>query len=63
MAHKGKATSDVTYNLDDGPEAYTNPAVHSRLSEYTTVRPKMCVKKYNKINISRDKIVNSEISN
>src|SRR6187455_1642901 len=37
MAHKGKATSDVTYNPDDGPEAYTNPAVHSRLSEYTAM--------------------------
>jgi hypothetical protein len=37
MAHKGKATSDVTYNSDDGPEAYTNPAVHSRLSEYTAM--------------------------
>jgi hypothetical protein len=37
MAHKGKATSDVTYNLDDGPEAYTNPAVHSRLSEYNAM--------------------------
>src|SRR5688572_20988654 len=37
MAHKGKATSDVTYNSDDGPEAYTNPAIHSRLSEYTAM--------------------------
>ena len=37
MAHKGKATSDVTYNPDDGPEAYTNPAIHSRLSEYTAM--------------------------
>jgi hypothetical protein len=34
MAHKGKATSDVTYNSDDGLEAYSNPAVYSRLSEY-----------------------------
>jgi hypothetical protein len=34
MAHKGKATSDVTYNPDDGPEAYANPAVYSRLHEY-----------------------------
>jgi hypothetical protein len=25
MAHKGKATSDITYNPDDGPEAYSNP--------------------------------------
>ena len=37
MAHNGKATSDVTYNPDDGPEAYTNPAIHSRLSEYTAM--------------------------
>ena len=33
MAHKGKATSDVSFNL----EAYTNPSVHSRISEYTEV--------------------------
>jgi hypothetical protein len=37
MAHKGKATSDVTYNLDDGPEAYSNLVVYSRLSEYTAM--------------------------
>jgi hypothetical protein len=35
MAHKGKATSDVVYNSDDGPEVYSNPAVYNRLSEYT----------------------------
>jgi hypothetical protein len=37
MGHKGKATSDVTYNPDDGPEAYTNPAVYSRLHDYTAM--------------------------
>jgi hypothetical protein len=37
MAHKGKATSDVTYNPDDRPEAYTNPAVYSRLHDYTAM--------------------------
>ena len=37
MAHKGKATSDITYNPDDGPEAYTNPAVYSRLHDYTAM--------------------------
>jgi hypothetical protein len=37
MAHKGKATSDVTYNPDDGPEAYNNPAVYSRLHDYTAM--------------------------
>jgi hypothetical protein len=36
IAHKGKATSDVTYNPNDGPEAYRNPTVFSRLSEYTS---------------------------
>ena len=37
MAHKGKATSDVSFNLEDPPEAYTNLSVHSRISEYTEV--------------------------
>jgi hypothetical protein len=37
MAQKGKATSHVTYNPDDGPEAYSNPAVYNRLSEYTAI--------------------------
>jgi hypothetical protein len=35
MAHKGKATSDVNYNPEDGPKAYSNPVVYSHLSEYT----------------------------
>jgi hypothetical protein len=37
MAHKGKATSDITYNSDDRPEAYNNLAVYSRLHEYTAM--------------------------
>jgi hypothetical protein len=37
MAHKGKATSNVTYNPDDGYEAYSNPAVYSLLHDYTTM--------------------------
>jgi hypothetical protein len=37
MAHKGKATSDVTYNSKVGPVAYSNPAVYSRLNEYTSM--------------------------
>jgi hypothetical protein len=38
LAHKGKATaSEVTYNPADGPKAYTNVSVHSKLSEYTSV--------------------------
>jgi hypothetical protein len=37
MSHKAKATSDVNYNLKDGPEAYSNGTIHSRLSEYTSM--------------------------
>ena len=37
MAHKDKATSDVSFNLEDPPEAYTNLSVHSPISEYTEV--------------------------
>jgi hypothetical protein len=37
MSHKGKATSDINYNPEDGPEAYSNGTVHSRLSEYTSM--------------------------
>ena len=36
MAHKGKATSDVSYNPEDPPEAYSNPSVHTRISDYTS---------------------------
>jgi hypothetical protein len=35
LAHKGKATSDVDYNLEDPPEAYSNMTIHSCLSQYT----------------------------
>jgi hypothetical protein len=34
MTHKGKTTSDVSYNPDDPPEAYTNPTVYDRINEY-----------------------------
>ena len=37
MSHKGKATSAVSYNPEDPPEAYTNPSVHTCISEYTLV--------------------------
>jgi hypothetical protein len=37
MSHKDKTTSDVNYNPEDGPEAYSNPMVHTRLSAYTTM--------------------------
>ena len=35
MAHMGKAASSVSYNPDAPPEAFSNPTVHSRLSQYT----------------------------
>ncbi|RLN30578.1 uncharacterized protein C2845_PM05G20530 [Panicum miliaceum] len=37
MAHKGKETSDVTYNPEDPPEAYSNPTIHSLLSGYSSM--------------------------
>jgi hypothetical protein len=37
MAHKGRATSDVTFNPDNPPEAYTNPIIQPRIAKYTTV--------------------------
>jgi hypothetical protein len=38
MAHKGKATApDTVYNPEDGPEAYSNTSVHSKLTDYTSV--------------------------
>jgi hypothetical protein len=38
---QGQAMSDVTYNSEDGPEAYSNPAVYNRLSEYTAMAHKV----------------------
>jgi hypothetical protein len=35
--HSVKLGSRQTYNPDDGPEAYTNPAVYSRLHDYTAI--------------------------
>jgi hypothetical protein len=35
MAHKAKATSDVSYNVNDGPESYNNPSFDRRIAEYT----------------------------
>jgi hypothetical protein len=36
MAHKGKAMSDISYSLEDLPEAYTNASVHTRNNDYTS---------------------------
>jgi hypothetical protein len=41
MAHKGKATSDVTSNPEDGSKAYNNSIVHSHRSEYTAMSKKV----------------------
>jgi hypothetical protein len=35
LAHMGKAKSDIVYNPDAGPEAYTNSSIHTRLTAYT----------------------------
>ena len=37
FSHKGKATSDVAYNPEDPPLAYSNESVHSRLDGYTSM--------------------------
>ena len=37
MAHKGRATSDVSYNLADPPKAYSNPSVHTCISVYSVM--------------------------
>lgn len=37
MSHKGKATSDVDYNPNDPPDAYTNSSIHTRLTQYTNM--------------------------
>jgi hypothetical protein len=47
MAHKGKATSDVSYNPDDPPEAYTNPTAYDRISEYTSTARSIYGNDYN----------------
>jgi hypothetical protein len=46
MSHKGKAMSDVTYNPDDGPEAYKNPAVYNLLHDYTAMAQEVHVPEY-----------------
>ncbi|CAN6343004.1 unnamed protein product [Urochloa humidicola] len=37
ISHKGKATSDVRYNLEHPPEAYSNATIHNHLNEYSEV--------------------------
>jgi hypothetical protein len=42
MAHKAKATSDVSYSVSDGPEVHNNPSFGRRITEYTEA----CKQKY-----------------
>jgi hypothetical protein len=35
LVHMGLAKSNIEYNPDAGPEAYTNSSVHTRLTSYT----------------------------
>jgi hypothetical protein len=44
MAQKAKATSDVSYSVSDGSEAYNNPSFSGRIAEYTEA----CKQKYGK---------------
>ena len=37
LAHKGKATADVAYNLEDPPSAYSNESIHSCLDGYASM--------------------------
>ena len=37
LAHKGKAMTDVAYNPEDPPSAYSNETVHSHLDGYTSM--------------------------
>jgi hypothetical protein len=34
MSHKGKATSDVSFNPEDPPEAYTSESAYKKVTEY-----------------------------
>jgi hypothetical protein len=36
LAHKGKATSDVTFSPDDPLESYNNSSVYTRISSYAS---------------------------
>ena len=46
LAHKGKVTSDVAYNPEDPPSAYSNESIHSRLEGYTSMARQVCGPEY-----------------
>jgi len=37
LSKKGKATANIDFNPEDPPEAYSDPSIHSRVSEYTAM--------------------------
>ena len=37
MSKKGKATANIDFNPKDPPEAYSDPSIYSRVSEYTAM--------------------------
>jgi hypothetical protein len=57
MAHKGKVMSDVTYNPEDGLEAYNNSTIHNRLNEYTTMAKEVHGLEYDPRTEDIDKVV------
>jgi hypothetical protein len=47
MAHKGKVTApDTVYNPEDGPDAYSNTSVHSKLTDYASTAPERHVEDF-----------------
>ena len=46
MSHMGRATSDVHYSPEAGPEAYSNATTYSRLTEYTSMAKELCGQDY-----------------
>jgi len=37
LSKKGKATANIDFNPVDPPEAYGDPSIHSRVTEYTAM--------------------------
>ena len=37
LSKKGKATANIDFNPEDPPEEYSDPSIHSRVSEYTAM--------------------------
>ena len=37
LSKKDKATANIDFNLEDPPEAYSDPSIHSDVTEYTTM--------------------------